>query len=186
MRRSFFVSYPGRLSFLACPGLLSHRPYRTSVGLAPLAFLPNGPAPAAPRHWCDMASAALPGAIILPPLPGLLPSPRFGEVNRRQMNHERRRGFGPRLANHRLQARPGFAWLFALGPRPGPPEPNRWAKPGTIYATYHRVVWCVPIDEVQYKLAPTWNNHSSAARGSYLKEEEKARFVALSADTKNS
>jgi len=34
------------------------------------------------------ASAALPWAIILPPLPGLLPSRRYGEVNRRP--HERR------------------------------------------------------------------------------------------------
>jgi hypothetical protein len=37
-RRSFFASHPGRRSFLACPGLLSYRPYRTSVWLAPLEF----------------------------------------------------------------------------------------------------------------------------------------------------
>jgi hypothetical protein len=31
-----------------------------------------------------------------------------------------------REPNHRLQARPGFAWLFVLRPRPGLPEPDRW------------------------------------------------------------
>ena len=36
-RESFCVSSPGRRSFLACPGLLSYRPYRTSIRLAPLA-----------------------------------------------------------------------------------------------------------------------------------------------------
>ena len=41
------------------------------------------------------------------------------------MNGGRRRGIGRRWANHRLQARPGFAWLFVLRPRPGPPEPDR-------------------------------------------------------------
>jgi hypothetical protein len=29
--------------------------------------------------------------------------------------------------NNWLQARPGFAWLFVLAPRPGLPEPKRWA-----------------------------------------------------------
>ncbi len=37
-RESFRVSYPGRRSFLACPGLLSCRPYRTSAEFAPLAY----------------------------------------------------------------------------------------------------------------------------------------------------
>ena len=31
-----------------------------------------------------------------------------------------------KLSNHRLQARPGFAWLFVLRPWPGLPEPQRW------------------------------------------------------------
>jgi hypothetical protein len=35
------------------------------------------------------------------------------------------RRFGRRWANHRLQARPGFAWLFVLSPQPGLPEPDR-------------------------------------------------------------
>ena len=33
-----------------------------------------------------------------------------------------------RESNHRLQARPGFAWLFVLRPRPGLPEPDRSAQ----------------------------------------------------------
>ena len=32
-------------------------------------------------------------------------------------------------ADHWLQARPGFAWLFVLAHRPGLPEPKRWATP---------------------------------------------------------
>jgi hypothetical protein len=44
------------------------------------------------------------------------------------MNDERLRGFGRLWANQRLQARPGFAWLVVLPPRPGLPEPERSAK----------------------------------------------------------
>ncbi len=35
--------------------------------------------------------------------------------------------FGGRWANHRLQARLGFVWLFVLRPRPGLREPERSA-----------------------------------------------------------
>ena len=47
-RDSRCVRNPGRLSFLACPGLLSCRPYRTPAWLAPLAELAN----------CDSAIAS--------------------------------------------------------------------------------------------------------------------------------
>jgi hypothetical protein len=30
--------------------------------------------------------------------------------------------------NNWLQARPGFACLFVLAPRPGLPEPRRWTR----------------------------------------------------------
>jgi len=43
------------------------------------------------------------------------------------MNGGRLTEFGRRWANQRLQARPGFAWLFVLRPRPGLPEPDRSA-----------------------------------------------------------
>ena len=36
-------------------------------------------------------------------------------------------GIGRRWANHRLQARPAFAWLFVLSPPPGLPEPENEA-----------------------------------------------------------
>ena len=44
------------------------------------------------------------------------------------MNGWRLSRFGRRWANHRLQARPGFAWLFVVSPRPGLPEPDRSPK----------------------------------------------------------
>jgi len=40
------------------------------------------------------------------------------------MKDGRLRGFGRGWAKHHLQARPGFAWLFGLCPRPRLPDPN--------------------------------------------------------------
>jgi len=58
--------------------------------------------------------------------PGLL-SCRPYQGSGGDMNDERLRGFGRLWANQRLQARPGFAWLVVLPPRPGLPEPERSA-----------------------------------------------------------
>src|SRR5262249_7960820 len=77
------------------------------------------------RGWCGVAF--YPGRRPRRPCPGLLscrPSRGFGG----HMNGWRLRRFGRHWVNHRLQARPVFAWLFVLSPRPGLPEFNRYAS----------------------------------------------------------
>jgi hypothetical protein len=77
------------------------------------------------RDWVWVAF--YPGRRPRRPCPGLL-SCRPSRGSGGHINGRRRREIGHRWANHRLQARPGFAWLFVLRPQPGLPEPRRYAK----------------------------------------------------------
>ncbi len=56
---------------------------------------------------------------------------------RRGMNDERLKGFGRLWANHRLQPRPGSAWLIVLRPRPGRPGPDRSPQSHAIDISPH-------------------------------------------------
>ena len=87
------------------------------------------------RHWVrgDVYPGQRPPAFIRfrrgrrRPCPGL-PSCRPSRGSGDHINGGGQTGIGPRWANHRLQARPGFAWPFVLSPRPGLPEPERSRK----------------------------------------------------------
>ena len=74
------------------------------------------------RDW--VCGGVYPGRRPRRPCPGLL-SCRPSRGSGGHMNGGRGREIGHHLANHRLQARPGFATPFGLSLPPGLPEPKR-------------------------------------------------------------
>jgi len=79
----------------------------------------------------------LPWAIIMPPLPELLPSRGYGEVNRRPRERRATQRMWSSLGEPSLQTRPGLARLFLLSPRTGPPEPPRAVSLQSFTAPLH-------------------------------------------------